>query len=152
MFYLQYLYDSSFSNFWIMFNFSFNLSENYYHIPSLWIFMSQWNYFRLKTGILDTLLRQWSGFEDINILNLSKILLKFAIVFKMFEYFLSFSEFNDHYWPTKLFRFCRWLFDRIPVTKKGFDFFTAKSGNFSFQILPFSFFFYMICLLTRLEN
>ena len=43
---------------------------------------------------MDNLLRQWIGFEDFNILNLSNIL-KFAIVFKIFD-FLSFSEFNDH--------------------------------------------------------
>ena len=45
---------------------------------------------------------------DVNITNFSKILLKFAIVFKIFEFF-SFSEFNDHYWPTKLFKSCRWV-------------------------------------------
>ena len=44
----------------------------------------------------DSLLRPWNGSEDNNMTNFSKILLKFAIVFKIFEYFLSFSEFNDH--------------------------------------------------------
>ena len=43
-------------------------------------------------------------FEEIDVLNLSKILLKFAIVFKFFKCLLSFSEFNDQYWPTKLFQ------------------------------------------------
>ena len=51
--------------------------------------LSQWNYLRLQIWILDTLSRQWSDFEEINILNFSKIL-KFAIVFKMFEFFCPF--------------------------------------------------------------
>ena len=36
------------------------------------------------------LLRQWNGFEDINILSFSKILFKFAKLFKIFDYFLPF--------------------------------------------------------------
>ena len=45
----------------------------------------------LGTGILGSLLNQ--------------NLLKFAIFYEIFPYFLSFCEFNDHYWPTKLFVF-----------------------------------------------
>ena len=44
--------------------------------------MSHQNYFRLEVGMLDSLLRQWNGSEDANIMNFSKILLKFAIVLK----------------------------------------------------------------------
>ena len=44
---------------------------------------------KLFKGILDNLLRQLNCFEDLYILNFSKILLKFAIVFKIFEYFCS---------------------------------------------------------------
>ena len=51
--------------------------------------MSQWNHLKLEIVILDSLLRQWNGFKDF-ILNFSKILLKFAIVFKIFEYFVFF--------------------------------------------------------------
>ena len=47
--------------------------------------MSQWNYLKLEIGVMDSLLRQWNGFEDFNIVNFIKILLKFAIVFKFFE-------------------------------------------------------------------
>ena len=47
--------------------------------------MSQWNYLKLETVLLDSLLRQLNGFEDLNILNFSKMLLKFEIVFKIFE-------------------------------------------------------------------
>ena len=39
-------------------------------------------------GMLESLLRQWNGFEDFNI-NFSKIL-NFPIVFKVFEYFCPF--------------------------------------------------------------
>ena len=39
---------------------------------------------------LNSLLRQWNGFEDFNVLNFGKILLKFAIVFKIFECFCPF--------------------------------------------------------------
>ena len=49
--------------------------------------MSQWNYLKLEIGMLDSPLRQWNGSEDFNILNFSKILLKFAIVFNIFVVF-----------------------------------------------------------------
>ena len=52
--------------------------------------MSQWNYLKLEIGILDSFLRHWIGFEDLIILNFSKILLKLAIVFKILEYFCPF--------------------------------------------------------------
>ena len=42
-------------------------------------------------GIQYSLLRQLNGFEDLNILNFSKILLNFAIVFKIFKYFCPFT-------------------------------------------------------------
>ena len=73
--------------------------ENYYHVPSLRIFMNQLNYSTIETGILDSLLKQWNGFEDFNILNFNKILLKFATVFKFLK---SSVLFWDHYCPTKL--------------------------------------------------
>ena len=41
----------------------------------------------IQLRILDSLLRQWNGFEDLNTLNFRKILLNIAIVFKIFEYF-----------------------------------------------------------------
>ena len=49
--------------------------------------------------MLDSLLRGWNDFKDFNILNFSKILfaIEFSIVFKIFEYLLSFSEFSNHY-------------------------------------------------------
>ena len=62
--------------------------------------MSHRNYLRLEIGIIDSLLIQWNGPEEIKITNFSTIL-KFAIAFRVFEY-LCLKEFNDHYWPTKL--------------------------------------------------
>ena len=47
--------------------------------------MSQSNYLKLKVGLLDGLSTQWSGFEVFVISNISKILLKFANVFKIFD-------------------------------------------------------------------
>ena len=49
--------------------------------------MSQWNHLKLEIGIVDSLLRQWNGFEDIFILIFSKILLNFAIVLLANEVF-----------------------------------------------------------------
>ena len=51
-----------------------NFLANCYHVPSLWIFMSQWNLLKLEIGILGNLLIQWNGFEDFNILNFSRTL------------------------------------------------------------------------------
>ena len=42
--------------------------------------------------VLDSVLRQLNGFEDFNILNSSKILLKFANVFKTLECFCPFRS------------------------------------------------------------
>ena len=42
--------------------------------------MRQGNYLRLEIEILDIRCRQWNGSEDIDITNVSKILLKFDIV------------------------------------------------------------------------
>ena len=45
-----------------------------------------------KTSNRDTgqSIEQWNGLEDFNILNFSKFLLEFAIVFKIFECFIPF--------------------------------------------------------------
>ena len=72
-------------------------------------------------------------FEDINVTNFSKIVLKYAIVFFLiFEYFCP-SEFSDHYIITgqrRLLSLADGLHDKIPETK---IFFTAICGNFSFE-------------------
>ena len=79
--------------------FFFQIFENYY-VPSLWIFMSQWNYLMLEIGTLVSLLRQQNGFEDFNTLNRSKIV-KICYCFQNFWIFLSFSRSvlaNDVFW------------------------------------------------------
>ena len=91
--------------------------------------MSQWNYLKLEIGILDSLMRQLNGFEDFSIFIFGKILLKFVIVFQNFWIFLSFSEFNDHYWPTKLFKSCRWINWHNSKNKKQFSTFSFGNGN-----------------------
>ena len=58
-------------------------------------------------------------------MNFSEIYLKFAIVFKVFEFFLSFSEFIDHYWPSMLFKPCRWV-NITSETKIALDIFTGN--------------------------
>ena len=55
--------------------------------------------------ILGRLSGQRNGSEDISIMLFGKILLNFAIVFKVL--ILSYSEFSNHYWPTKLGNSCR---------------------------------------------
>ena len=59
------------------------------------------------------------------------------MLFPNFFIIFSFSEFNDHYWPTKLLKSRRWLLDGTFETKNGFDYFIAKLKAF-FLILPFS--------------
>ena len=85
---------------------------------------------------------------------MSWILVRFVKIcnFRFFEYFLSFSEFNDHYWPTKTFQVSEmgYLIGLLE-TKNGSDFFIAEFKTFCL-ILPFSILFYMIYLLTVLEN
>ena len=72
-------------------NFFFKFSENFYHVPNVWIFMSQWNYFRLDKGILDSLLRQSNRSWDINIVIYAKFwnLQLFPKLFNIFCPFLS---------------------------------------------------------------
>ena len=59
-----------------------------FFVPSFCIFLSHWNYSKLEIGILDNLLREGNGFDDFSNLNCCKILLKFAVFFKNFEFFV----------------------------------------------------------------
>ena len=111
--------DSSFGNFWIKFSFFSNFLKIFV-VFQVYGSLSPWNYFRLQTGILNSLLRQWNGSGDINILIFSKSLWKFAIVSKIFQCFLSFSEFNDHYRPLKIYKSWRWVTWQNFQTKNGF--------------------------------
>ena len=67
----------------------------------LWKLFKSWN-------------RDTRWFKDMTLKTLIsrifiKILLKFANIFKNFWEFFYFSEFNYHYWSTKLFKSCRWI-------------------------------------------
>ena len=109
--------------------------------------------------ILDNFLRQWIGIEDFNVLNFSKILLEFAFVFKVFEYFGPFRPSITIITGRRNFlSLADGLLDKTLKTKNGFEhFFAAKSGNFCFKFYNILQIFkisdlYLICLLTRLEN
>ena len=95
-------------------------------------------------------LRQFNGFEDINILNISKILLKFVIYSKFLN--VSFSEFNDHYWPTIVLEIS-YLAELLRQKMVLEYFFTAKSGNLSFKFKFCSYqFFFLFDLITNKVN
>ena len=50
----------------------------------------------------------------------------FVRICKFFRYFLSFSEFNEHYWPTNFSKSRNGLLDRTFETKIVLNFFIAK--------------------------
>ena len=79
----------------------------------------------------DSLLRHWNGFEDFNILNIKKMLLKIPIVFKIFVYcpFLSLTTITGQ---QNLLSFGDRFSDRIFGTKNGFELFWLRSWKPSF--------------------
>ena len=80
-----------------------------------------------------------------------KIFVEFAIVSKIFQY-LSFSEFNDHYWPTKLFLSRRWVTWQNFRYKNSFElFFTAKLKTFVFNFAVLIFFMIFFNKSRKLE-
>ena len=54
-------YDTNFSNFWINYKKLFDFFESFYHVPRVWIFMSQRNDFRLEKRIKVSFVRQLYG-------------------------------------------------------------------------------------------
>ena len=103
--------------------FFFKFFENYYQVPSNWMFISQRNYLKLKIGILKNLVRQWTWFADLNILNLSKILLNFAIIFKICEYFcpfLSLTTITGQRRFSSLLRRVTWNYSRDKIFSQIF--------------------------------
>ena len=114
--------------------------------------MSLWNYFTISGLKQGYQIVSWDNgmfLKNIIILNFSKILLKFAFFTKIYQYLLPFSTTIPGQQNFSILG--DWLFHRTFETKKLFwTFFTAKL-NF-FWILPFAVLFYMIFLLTRLEN
>ena len=89
--------------------------------------MSQWNYLKLEIGIMDTLLRQWIGFEDFKILNSSNILKEICNFFPFPSLTIitgqrSFSSLSD------------WLRDITSETKKLFWTFLLQNPE-AFKII-----------------
>ena len=89
------------------------------------------------------MLRQWMDFEDSNILNYSKILLKFAIVFKIFEYFCPFQSSTIITGQRNFLSFADGLHDRTPEIRNGFEHFFHEIRKLFFcdilQILRYQF-------------
>ena len=109
--------DRSFSNFLINFN------SNFWKIIimfQVYESLSQWNYWKPKIWILDSLLRQWNGFEDFSFLNFSKISLKFATVFKIFEFFCPFLSLTIVTGQWSFSSLADGLLNITPETKNGF--------------------------------
>ena len=87
---------------------------------------------------------QQKKFLNFQIANISNFLnkacnLKFFDCFQIFWVFLSFSEFNYLYWPTKLFKCCRRVTGQNSIEKKWiWTFFPdTVSKNFSFSFEAF---------------
>ena len=95
--------------------------------------MSQWNYLKLEIGILDCLLRQQQGFEDFISLNFSKILLKFAFVFKILESFCHFLSLTIITGQRSFSSLADGLRDITQETKTVLNIVTKKSGSISFK-------------------
>ena len=118
--------------------------------------MSQRNYVKLETGILDSLSRQLSFFEGF-FLNFSKILLKFPIIFKIFEYSCPFLSLTIIYGQRSISSLAYRLIDLTAETKNSFEQFRCELWKLFFkfcnvlQIFKISV-FYLIYLLTRLEK
>ena len=79
--------------------------------------------------MLDSLLKQWNGFEDFNILIFSKILLKFAIVFKIFEYFCPFLSLTIITGQRSFSGLAYGLLDITPETKNCLEQFYFEFGK-----------------------
>ena len=107
--------------------------------------MSQWNCWGLEIGMLHSLLIQWNGSEVINFTNFSKILLKFAIVFKIFEYFcvvfwvLRSLLANEPFYVLQIGYMTETRRQKLFLNL----FFIAKCGNL-FWLCTFSFFYDLI--------
>ena len=94
--------------------------------------LSQWNYFRLETGILDNLMRQGNGSYDIIVLNFSKILFTFAIFFDIFSifFFCPFLSLTTITGQRNFSSLGDGLLDRTFETKMVLIFFIAKLKTF----------------------
>ena len=85
--------------------------------------------------------------RNFNLMNFSKVLLKFAFVFKVFEYFCPFTIISDQ---RRFSSHADELLDITPETKIVLKILTAKSGSLfkSFAILG-NFLKYQFFLFTK---
>ena len=110
--------------------------------------MSQWNYFKLEIDILDSFLRQWNFFEEFNVLIFIEILLKYAIVFNIFDYFCLFLSLTIITGQRSFSSIADGLLDITPEIKNNFEQLHSEMFLNVFKLSVF----YLIYLLTRLEN
>ena len=117
--------------------------KNYYHVPSVWIVVRQWNCLWREIGILDILLRQWNGVLKILMSgSLAKFLLKFAIVLKSFENFCRFLSLTIITGQRSFLSLADGLHQKYPETKIVFEHFIyCKFWKIFSWILHFQFFF-----------
>ena len=94
---------------------------------------------------MDSLLRRRNGSEDIIITKFGQILLKFAIVFKIFEYFCRFLSLTIITGQQNFWSLADGLHDNTPETKMVLTIFLTigKFGNFFFDFSTFSFLYYL---------
>ena len=71
-----------------------------------------------EIGILGSILRQWNGFENFNILIFSNILLKLSILFKISEYSCPFLSLTILASQRSFSSLADGLLDITPETKK----------------------------------
>ena len=93
--------------------------------------------FKALIEILDSLLRQLNRFEDFDIMNMSKILLKFAVVFKIFEYFCPFLSLTIITGQRNFLGLSDGLLERTPERKIVFELFHCEMWKLLFQSLQY---------------
>ena len=83
----------------------------------------------MDNRLLHSFYSQWNGYQ-------SKEFVKTCDCFQNFWLFYSFSEFNDHYWPTNVFKSCRWVTWPNARDKECFEqFLHCKIWTFFYCIL-----------------
>ena len=133
-----------------------NLFSNFWKIIMFQVYesLSHWNFLKLEIRILDILLKQWNGFEDFNILNVSKILLKFAMFSKFFKYFCPFLSLTIFTGQRSFSSLADGLLSITASQRIILNIFFAKSGSFLLNFAIFCKFskYQFIYLQKRLEN
>ena len=125
----------------LLINFNLKNFWKFFIVFQVYGSLSQWNCLRLEICILGSFLRQWNGVLKILIL---RILARFCLSLQLFLKLLNilcFSEFNNPYWPTKLFK--SWVTWQILSDKKCFWTFSLLRNVETFLLkFALSVFFY----------